>query len=128
MELPVFIYHPDPIATGSVEPSDAMCKACGQSRGYVYTAGVYSVEELQDAICPWCIADGIAHEKFDAQFTDSAGVGGYGEWEQVSSEIVEEVVYRTPGFSGWQQERWLDLGSLRLCRLMCGRALPFREL
>lgn len=106
MELPVFIYHPNPIATGSIELSDTLCKACGQSRGYVYRGAVYSVEELQDAICPWCIADGIAHKKFGAQFSDPLGVGGYGEWEQVSPEIVEEVAYRTPGFSGWQQERW----------------------
>ena len=33
-------------------------------------------------------------------------MGGYGEWESVTEEIIEEVAYRTPGFSGWQQERW----------------------
>ena len=26
--------------------------------------------------------------------------------ESVSDEIVAEVAYRTPGFTGWQQERW----------------------
>lgn len=57
-------------------------------------------------ICPWCIADGSAHEKLDASFTDEAGIGGGGEWEEVPNGVVEEVAYRTPGFSGWQQERW----------------------
>lgn len=45
-------------------------------------------------------------EKFGAKFTDTAGVGGYGEWENIADEIVAEVACRTPGFSGWQQERW----------------------
>jgi uncharacterized protein CbrC (UPF0167 family) len=106
MTLPKFKYHPDPIATGSISSSDEICLVCEQARGYIYNGSVYAVEELNDAICPFCIADGTAHEKFDAEFTDAAGVGGYGEWETVADEIVAEVAYRTPGFSGWQQERW----------------------
>jgi uncharacterized protein len=35
-----------------------------------------------------------------------AAIGGYGDWEKVSDAIAEAVAYRTPGFSGWQQERW----------------------
>jgi uncharacterized protein CbrC (UPF0167 family) len=107
MSLPVFRYHPDPIATGSVEPSEAACKACGQARGYVYVGPVYGErDDLGEAICPWCIADGSAHEKLDVEFVDPPGVGDYGTWEQVPAEVVEEVAYRTPGFTGWQQERW----------------------
>lgn len=106
MDLPKFKYHPDPIATGSVIESDAECMCCGQSRGFIYTGPVYAEEELDEALCPWCIADGSAHEKFDASFTDEEGVGDYGSWEAVPEEIVEQVTYRTPGFSGWQQERW----------------------
>lgn len=30
MNLPVFKYHPDSIATGSIERSDAECECCGQ--------------------------------------------------------------------------------------------------
>ena len=106
MELPAFKYHPDPIATGSIEPSDVLCRACGQGRGFIYKGPVYAEEELVDLICPWCIADGTAHDKFDAEFVDPAGVGGYGEWQEVSPEIVEEVACRTPSFSGWQPEKW----------------------
>ena len=106
MKLPTFKYHPDPIATGSIAPSDATCLACGQARGFIYKCLPCAEEELIDAFCPWCIADGAAHEKFGAEFVDAAGVGGYGKWEEVSSEIVAEVAYRTPGFTGWQQEIW----------------------
>jgi uncharacterized protein len=100
MNLPHFKYHPDPIATGSVESSENVCESCERVRGFIYTGPVYAEEEFVDAICPWCIYDGTAHEKFDAHFVDTAGVGGYGYWEKVSDEIIEEVAYRTPGFSG----------------------------
>ncbi|CAA9366409.1 MAG: Colicin E2 tolerance protein CbrC-like protein [uncultured Gemmatimonadetes bacterium] len=105
MQLPAFRYHPDPIATGSVVPSAVECVCCGQARGFIYAGPVYALEEYDGTICPWCIADGSAHEKLDASFTDEAGVGG-GEWDEVPDEVIEEVAYRTPGFSGWQQERW----------------------
>ena len=107
MNLPAFKYHPDPLATGSIKHSDATCECCGQQRGFIYTGHVYCVEELSDCICPWCIADDSAHTKFDAEFTDSAGVGGYDKSKQISSTVIDEVAFRTPGFSGWQQEHWL---------------------
>jgi hypothetical protein len=38
--LPSFRYHPDPVATGSIEPSDAVCRCCGRARGYIYAGPV----------------------------------------------------------------------------------------
>jgi len=64
----------------------------------------YALDDFE-TVCPWCIADGSAHEKLGLEFTDRESIGG-GEWESVSGEIVDEVAFRTPGFSGWQQERW----------------------
>ena len=104
--LPTFKYHPDPIATGSVVVSDNECVCCKQARGYIYTGPVYSEDEHADDICPWCIADNSAHANLGAEFIDPVGVGGYGEWEEVSAPIYEEVASRTPGFTGWQQEKW----------------------
>jgi len=106
MELPKFKYHPDPIKTGSVEKSNNKCICCGKTPGYIYTGPVYAEEELENEICPWCIADGSAHDKYDAEFVDYEGIGDYGNWENVSDIIKEEISYRTPGFRGWQQERW----------------------
>lgn len=104
--LPTFRYHPDPVTTGSLTTSDRACRCCGRKRGYIYTGPVYAEEELENALCPWCIADGSAHEKFSAEFTDAASVGDQGEWPAVDDGIVETVSWQTPGFSGWQQERW----------------------
>ncbi|HCT75297.1 MAG TPA: hypothetical protein DGG94_06955 [Micromonosporaceae bacterium] len=103
--LPRFTYHPDPVGTGSVAVSDTACVCCGRNRGWVYTGAVYAVQEIDDdELCPWCIADGSAAERFDATFND---VGNIDPWQQVSTHVVETISRRTPGFSGWQQERWL---------------------
>ena len=104
--LPTFRYHPDPLATGSIAESTAVCRSCHRATGYVYTGPVYAEEELAESLCPWCIADGSAASRFDAEFTDPQGIGDNGRWDAVPTAVVEEVVARTPGFSGWQQERW----------------------
>jgi uncharacterized protein CbrC (UPF0167 family) len=100
--LPDFPYHPDPVATGSIEPGETECVACDRARGWVYVGPVFSVDELSDCLCPWCIADGSAAKKFDATFTDVWGVPA-----DVPAQVVAQVTQRTPGFSGWQQERWM---------------------
>ena len=102
-ELPTFLYHPDPLAT--VAESEATCVCCGKAQGFIYTGPIYAEADLA-AICPWCITDGSAHSKFDACFTDEAGIGDYGAWDAVSENVIKTVAHRTPGFSGWQQERW----------------------
>ena len=106
MELPHFKYHPDPLATGSVKSSPNVCRCCGETRGYIYTSTPYAEESLVNCLCPWCIADGAAHEKFGAEFVEYSAIGGHGEWSPVPPSVVEEVAFRTPGFSGWQQEQW----------------------
>jgi uncharacterized protein len=104
MTLPPFKYHPDPGSTGHVIKCDTECVCCGEARGFIYRGPVYALEEYDQCICPWCIADGSAHKNLGASFTDEVGIGGGGNWDEVPEEIVEEVAYRTPGFSGWQQE------------------------
>lgn len=104
--LPRFIYHPDPVATGSIEASDGTCRCCERQRGFIYAGPVYAEEELVDELCPWCIADGSAAEMFDAIFVDDASIGAGAGWGKVSDDVIEEISRRTPGFSGWQQERW----------------------
>jgi uncharacterized protein CbrC (UPF0167 family) len=101
--LPEFLYHPDPVATGAVERSDVQCRACGRARGWIYRGPVYAIEELDDALCPWCIADGTAAAQFDAEFTDV----GDDVPDDMPAEVVDTIARRTPGFSGWQQEHWL---------------------
>lgn len=106
MPLPTFKYHPDPAATGSIQISDMECVCCRQSRGYIYAGPVYSTEEIDEQICPWCIADGSAANKYDASFTDDASIGDCGDGQAIPDHVIDEVARRTPGFSGWQQEQW----------------------
>lgn len=101
MDLPAFRYHPDPIRSGSIVASDETCLCCGEARGYVYTGPSYCEEEIEDALCPWCIADGSAHRKFAAEFFDAAGID-----EDVPESAVKEITERTPGFSTWQEGHW----------------------
>jgi uncharacterized protein CbrC (UPF0167 family) len=103
VKLPEFRYHPDPLATGNVKPSKAVCRCCDQTREYIYAGPVYAIEDLDDEICPWCIADGSAAEKFDATFADGHPLAEAG----LSDDIIEEVTRRTPGYTSWQQEVWL---------------------
>lgn len=106
MKTPAFTYHPDPVATGSIRESDKACVCCGQARGFIYSGPAYATGDYDEMLCPWCIADGSANEKLGVSFTDAAGIGGYGEWDEVSQSVIEDVAYRTPGFNGWQQEYW----------------------
>jgi uncharacterized protein len=101
VELPRFRYHPDPLGSGAISESDNACECCGEVRGYAYTGPFYAVEEVE-SLCPWCIASGAAAEKFDGDFTDPDEAPA-----DLPAGIFDEVRRRTPGFGGWQQERWL---------------------
>ncbi|MGE7435145.1 CbrC family protein [Kitasatospora sp. NPDC001175] len=98
-QLPVFPYHPDPVATGAIVRSDGECSCCDRARGYIYTGPVYAAEDLRNRLCPWCIANGSAAARFDAQFTDVV--------DDVPRDRLFAITQRTPGFSAWQQEHWL---------------------
>jgi uncharacterized protein CbrC (UPF0167 family) len=102
MELPIFKYHPNPLATGAIKESIAACECCGRAGGFIYTSHLYSAQEVE-AICPWCIADGSAAQKFEGLFCDDSPLAEAG----LAEEIIEEVSHRTPCFNSWQQQIWL---------------------
>ena len=102
-QLPSFRYHPDPVATGSVAPSGRECRACARARSLIYVGPVYAEQELTEAFCPWCIADGRAAELFSVEFTDV----GWGVPAGVPASVTDEIGCRTPGFHSWQQDHWL---------------------
>jgi len=111
--LPVFRYHPDPVATGAiVENPDQPCLGCNRIRGYIYMGPVYTEKNfiLDEHLCPWCIADGTAARLFGATFGDT------GTLDAVSDEVRKEIAERTPSFMAWQQEQWLGC---------CGDAAAF---
>jgi len=67
----------------------------------VYSGPICAVEEIE-ILCPWCIADGSAAHELEAEFTTTDGAP-----DGVPDVVHDEIVKRTPGFAGWQQERWL---------------------
>src|SRR5512135_730287 len=103
-QLPVFRYHPDPVRTGSVVASEKTCVCCSTARGYAYADVPYTEQDVEpETICPWCIADGSAHDKLDAEFIDAAAIP-----DDVPEEAIDEIAYRTPGYASWQGEVWLS--------------------
>lgn len=99
--LPRFRYHPDPLETGSVVVSDAECVVCGEQRGFIYAGPVYAEGDYDDAICPWCIASGAAHDSLGATFVDSESFTA-----DTPDAVIDEITERTPGFAAWQAEEW----------------------
>ncbi len=102
MDFPQFKYNPDPIKARVIEQNRTHCPVCGQERDYVFVGPFYSVEEVE-GICPWCIQDGSAAKKYDGDFLDACCL------EHVErNEYIDELIHRTPGYFGWQQEKWLS--------------------
>lgn len=97
-----FKYHPDPLGTGAFQNDDTVvCDCCGEQTDVYYTNPFYSVEEVE-YLCPECIASGAAAEKFDGEFQDGECL------DEVSDPAkLDELIHRTPGYCGWQQEYWI---------------------
>ena len=93
----LFHYHPDPLRTGNIKPSDLACICCNQQRGYIYD------RDEEEAFCPWCIADGSAAEKCNASFCHPSTL----YYEGISKSIIAEINLRTPSYISWQEEDWL---------------------
>lgn len=101
--LPHFIYHPDPLATGSfVEGEAKLCPSCGKESNIYYDLIPYCIEDIE-YLCPMCIANGQAAKKFDAEFIQDA------EWQgELDPEKNQLLFCQTPGYSSWQGEYWLS--------------------
>ena len=100
--LPHFIYHPDPLATGSfVEGEAKLCPSCGKESNIYYDLIPYCIEDIE-YLCPMCIANGQAAKKFDAEFVQDA------EWQgELDPEKDKLLFCQTPGYISWQGEHWL---------------------
>lgn len=99
-QLPTFRFHPDPIASGSVVISEKACSVCEKVRGYIYTGPTYCEEEIEEAICPWCLADGSAHTALDAVFHDVTFA------DATTADEMAEIEERTPGFATFNPIQW----------------------
>lgn len=59
-------------------------------------------EKDVDCICPECVANGKAAEKFNGEFISDAEISKVDEQAK-----VDELFKRTPGYISWQGENWL---------------------
>jgi uncharacterized protein CbrC (UPF0167 family) len=101
-ELPVFKYNLKPLDNQIIIRRTAVCSVCNKETDYVYEGFFYSKKEIRN-ICPWCVANGKAAEKYKGKFQDIALC------EKVeSSEYIDELIHRTPGYIGWKKEQWLS--------------------
>ena len=101
--LPHFIYHPDPLATGAfIEGEAKVCPSCGKENNVYYNLLPYCIDNIKN-LCPFCISNGLAAEKFDAEFVQDA------EWQgELDPEKNQLLFCQTPGYSSWQGEYWLS--------------------
>jgi uncharacterized protein CbrC (UPF0167 family) len=103
MELPKFKYSPNAFELDIFENVEGTCSVCNEKRQIKYTSSFYSVEE-PEYICPWCIADGKAAEKYKGEFNDYEGIENS---ENIEKELLLQASERTPSYTSWQQEVWL---------------------
>lgn len=101
--VPAFRYHPYPMETGAFRESadGVVCSCCGQITHIYYEAPFFAIDNIE-YLCPECIVSGRAAKKFDGSFQDGCSVD-----EGVNDpDKLAELIYRTPGYCGWQQEYW----------------------
>ncbi len=101
--LPHFRYHPNPLETKAFTETDTpmICDCCGKPVKIYYDGPFYAIDDI-DCLCPECISSGKAAEKFNGEFQDEASL----EDGVDDEEKLDELIHRTPGYSGWQQEYW----------------------
>lgn len=102
-DLPTFRYHPDPLETGAFSEYDppVVCDCCGKPTKIAYDGPFYSRSEVAH-LCPACIAGGEAARKYQGAFQDECSL----EEGVDDPEKLDELLHRTPGYQGWQQEVW----------------------
>lgn len=101
--IPTFKYHPNPLATKAFEESKEglVCDCCGEVTHIYYQTPFYSIDDVE-CLCPTCIANGNAATKFNGSFQDDLSI----EEGVDDLDKIDELIHRTPGYCGWQQEYW----------------------
>jgi uncharacterized protein len=116
---PYFPFNPNAYKAGIIERQDIVCECCQQPRAYNYTGPIFCEADVGN-LCPWCIADGSAARKWNADFQDWASIEGHDPDPRSAAQAtlnatsVEEVQLRSPAYNSWQQGVWLTH-----CQDMC---------
>jgi hypothetical protein len=101
--LPSFKYQPNCIENDifikAGQDEVKICQCCDKQIEIYYNT-MYTSKNV-DCLCPDCIANGSAAEKFDGEFIGGADPITDG------ADKTEELFKRTPGYVSWQEDYWL---------------------
>jgi len=111
-DYPVFRFCPNPLRTESVVESSEPCQCCGKVSKYSYVVALYLHETDEEIIglCLDCISNGEAARKYKVAFTERDEIAN----RTTDKAATEEIMYRTPSFSTWQEREWLSH-----CKMPC---------
>ena len=93
------------MASGSLRKSDHICECCGQSWGTLYQGNIYTKHHVTN-VCPWCIADGSATDKFGATFIDGSFCNDELRYVSLTDQANREVFGCTIGFATFNAIGW----------------------
>lgn len=120
--LPQFKYHPKPLETGAFEQDKTVeCDCCEQQTSVYYSGPFYCVDEVEH-LCPWCIADGSAAEKFAGSFQDDASIEGVEfEYDEEDEFAGIKNTYPDEMLKAHARLSWMATGILAcaLWRFLC---------
>lgn len=110
--LPHFKYNPNAYTNGIIEAKEIQCNVCKEHQSHVYKGPFYSVENI-DLICPWCVANGQAAQKYEGEFQSYTSIEGISPDPKLPNTItykkaeIDELILQTPSYTAWQQAVWL---------------------
>ena len=100
--LPKFKYHPNCYENTLIKVKGnevAICQCCNKKTDYFYN-NMYCAQDI-NCLCPECISNGVAADKFDGSFVSIWGS------KIEDKNKTEELTKRTVGIITWQEEKWL---------------------
>ncbi|MEI0603230.1 CbrC family protein [Brachyspira alvinipulli] len=101
-DIPKFKYVDDKIVKKLFikKRKKVLCKCCEKETNLVYCSIPYCEDDIEP-LCPECISNGKAAEKFDCDFIDVPSDSD--NIIENRDEKIEELTKRTPEYSAWQQ-------------------------
>lgn len=99
-----FKYHPNvwqqDVFSKRRDGQSEICQCCGEQTEY-FLERMYCEKDI-DCICPKCVSNGKAAEKFNGEFIQAAQISKVSDKDK-----VDKLFKRTPGYISWQGEYWL---------------------
>lgn len=126
-QQPFFRFQPYAYTNGIFDTNQEKepCSVCKQVSEFMYHGPFYSVQEVK-GICPVCIHNGEASSVFQGVFQGGVEYAGGSlsvtyddglnkfvyylnteEVPEIQNPMIDELLFRTPGYVSWQEPYWL---------------------